>query len=468
MREGIADAVAVRRGRHLRSLLLIVPLLVAAFAPARPVTAAEDPVLVGAGDIGDCTTSADEATAKLLDGIPGTVIGVGDIAYPNGTAANFRDCYAPNWGRHKARTRPAVGNHEYKTPGAVAYFDYFGSAAGPRGKGWYSYNVGAWHVVVLNSNCAEIGGCGPTSAQVAWLKSDLAANAGRHVLAYFHHPRYSSGEHGNSVDVVTFWEVLYAAGAELVLNGHDHDYERFAPQDPWGRVDPTFGIRQFVVGTGGRATEGRSWNAPNSEVFATTHGVLKLTLRTDGYDWAFLPVAGKSFTDSGAGTTHGAPPARTRTAFTATGDSWVDQANPSRNYGASETLVVDGDTGAGKDAYAYIKVKVANTTGTIDRVGLRLWVTNASRDGPTVAPTTCGWTPSAITWLNRPAPTGPAVFDMRGVAAGRWTELDVTPLVRANGLYCFVLRPTSSDGLDVSSNQGTHPPRLVVDTLPAS
>ena len=449
-----------------RGLLLILPLLVGVLGPASPVAAAEDPVLVGAGDIGDCTTSGDEATATLLDGIPGTVVGLGDIAYPNGSAANFRDCYAPNWGRHKARTRPTVGNHEYKTAGASAYFDYFGSAAGPRGKGWYSYDVGTWHVVVLNSNCTVVG-CGPTSAQVTWLKSDLAANAGEHVLAYFHHPRYSSGEHGNSLDVLTIWEVLYAAGAELILNGHDHDYERFAPQDPWGRTDVAFGIRQFVVGTGGRALEGKSSSAANSEVFATTHGVLKLTLRADGYDWSFVPIAGKTFADGGSGTTHGAPPARTRKTFTATGDSWVDQANPGRNYGAAATLVVDGDTGNGKDAQAYVKVKVANATGTIDRVGLRLWVTNATRDGPTVAPTTCGWTPNAVTWSNKPAATAAAVFDQRTAAAGAWTELDVTSLVRTNGTFCFVLRPTSGDGLDVSSNQGAHAPHLVVDTLPA-
>ena len=448
-------------------LLPILPLLVGALGPASPVAAAGDTVLVAAGDIGDCTSSGDEATAKLLDGIPGTVVALGDIAYPNGTAANFRDCYAASWGRHKARTRPAVGNHEYRTAGAGPYFDYFGSAAGPRGKGWYSYDVGGWHVVVLNSNCSAIGGCGPGSAQVAWLKSDLAAHAGEPVLAYFHHPRYSSGQHGSSLDVLTFWEVLYAAGAEIVLNGHDHDYERFAPQDPWGRADAAFGIRQFVVGTGGRPPRGMSSTAPNSQMFAATHGVLKLTLRAGGYDWAFVPIAGKTFTDSGSGSTHAPPPTRTRRAFMATGDTWVNQATPGRSYGQAATLVIDGDTGNGKAAHAYVKVKVADTIGTIDRVGIRLWVTNATRNGPTVAPTGCGWTPSGMTWLNRPAPTGRAVFDMRAAAAGSWTELDVTPLVRTNGTFCFVFRPTSSDGLDVSSNQGAHPPRLVVDTLPA-
>ena len=242
------------RHRRRSGTFLLIAVAATLLWPAAPAAAAEDPVIVAAGDIGDCATTGDEATAVLLDGIPGTVAALGDTAYPSGTAANFRDCYAPTWGRHRARTRPAVGNHEYKTTSAATpYFDYFGSAAGPRGKGWYSYDLGAWHVVVLNSNCAFVGGCGPSSAQVTWLKADLAANAGDHVLAYFHHPRYSSGEHGNEGGVQTLWEVLYAAGAELVLNGHDHSYERFAPQDPWGRADATFGIREFVVGTGGTA-----------------------------------------------------------------------------------------------------------------------------------------------------------------------------------------------------------------------
>ena len=455
--------------RHLRrpGYLPLIVVVATLLTPAAPAAAAEDPVIVAAGDIGDCATTGDEATAVLLDGIPGTVAALGDIAYPNGTAANFRDCYAPTWGRHRPRTRPAVGNHEYKTTSAATpYFDYFGGAAGPRGKGWYSYDLGAWHVVVLNSNCAFVGGCGPSSAQVKWLKADLAANAGDHVLAYFHHPRYSSGQHGNEGGVQTLWEVLYAAGAELVLNGHDHHYERFAPQDPWGRADAPFGIRAFVVGTGGTAPRPKTRNVPNSEVFSATHGVLKLTLRADGYDWAFVPIAGKTFTDAGSGTTHGQPPPRSRRSFIATGDTWVDQAHSTRNYGQATTLAIDGDTGDGMDTHAYVKVRVGDTTGVIDRAALRLWVTDKSKDGPTVAPTTTSWTPNAMTWRTRAPATGPVVSDMGAAAAGGWVELDVTPLVTRTGTFGFVLRPTSSDGLDVSSNQGAHPPHLVVDTLP--
>ena len=206
---------------------------------------------------------------------------------------------------------------------------------------------------------------------------------------------------------------------------------------------------------------------PNSEVFSATHGVLKLTLRADGYDWAFVPIAGKTFTDAGSGTTHGQPPLRTRRSFIATGDTWVDQAHSTRNYGHATTLVIDGDTGNGMDAHAYVKVRVGDTTGVIDRAALRLWVTDKSKDGPTVAPTTTSWTPNAMTWRTRAPATGPVVSDMGAAAAGGWVELDVTPLVTRTGTFGFVLRPTSSDGLDVSSNQGAHPPHLVVDTLPA-
>ena len=425
-------------------------------------------MIVAAGDIGDCATTGDEATADLLDGIPGTVAVLGDIAYPNGTAANFHDCYAPSWGRHRSRTRPAVGNHEYTTSRPRPRISTTSAAPRAAGKGWYSYDLGAWHVVVLNSNCSR------SSADAVRRRPRSRGSRrtsprmrGDHVLAYFHHPRYSSGLHGNEGGVQTLWEVLYAAGAELVLNGHDHSYERFAPQDPWGRADAPFGIRAFVVGTGGTALRPKSRNVPNSEVFSATHGVLKLTLRADGYDWAFVPIAGKTFTDAGSGTTHGPPPARTRRAFTSKGDTWVDQAHSTRNYGHATTLVIDGDTGNGMDAHAYVKVKVSDTTGVIDRAALRLWVTDKSKDGPTVAPTTTSWTPNTMTWRTRAPATGPAVSDMGAAAAGGWVELDVTPLVTRTGTFGFVLRPTSSDGLDVSSNQGAHPPHLVVETLPA-
>jgi acid phosphatase type 7 len=264
-------------------------------------------VLVGAGDIADCSLSGDEATAKLLDGISGTVFTLGDDAYPNGSATDFANCYAPTWGRHKARTMPAPGNHEYQTAGAAGYFGYFGSAAGDPTTGYYSYNLGDWHIVVLNSNsdCTTIS-CSANSTQVQWLVADLAANPKTCTLAYWHHPRFNSGSgHGNDLNVAPFWNALYNAGADVILNGHEHVYERFAPQTP-NAVASAIGIRQFTVGTGGASEYAfKPAPEPNSEARNDkTQGVLKLTLRATSYDWQFIPVAGATFTDSGSTSCH--------------------------------------------------------------------------------------------------------------------------------------------------------------------
>jgi hypothetical protein len=266
----------------------------------------DDPVLVGAGDIASCSSSGDEATANLLDDIEGTVAVFGDNVYESGTITEYRDCYGPSWGRHKARTMPSAGNHEYYTLGASGYFDYFGAAAGDRQKGYYSYDLGSWHVVVLNSNCAEIGGCGAGSPQERWLREDLASHQRACTAAYFHHPRFSSSRIGNNSAMVPFWEALYDADAEVVLGGHAHHYERFAPQTPGGQEDPAQGIREFVVGTGGNSLNSFGTVKANSQVRnANTYGVLKLTLRPTNYSWEFVPVAGKSFTDSGSTSCHG-------------------------------------------------------------------------------------------------------------------------------------------------------------------
>jgi hypothetical protein len=265
-------------------------------------------VLVGAGDIASCDDLAGaQATAKLLDSIPGTVFAVGDLAYPDGSDEQFANCYGPTWGRFKDRTRPAPGNHEYRSDGASGYVRYFGATAGDPKKGYYSYDLGEWHIVVLNSECAEVGGCGRGSAQEQWLRQDLTAHPAKCTLAYWHKPLFSSGaKHGNDPEVKPLWNALYAANADLVINGHDHDYERFAPQDPSGHLDPQRGIREFVVGTGGKNSH-RSFASPkpNSEVRqADTFGVLKLTLHPMSYDWEFVPEAGKSFTDAGTRTCH--------------------------------------------------------------------------------------------------------------------------------------------------------------------
>jgi acid phosphatase type 7 len=293
-------------GRLTASLAVIVATLWV----AGPATgqAVGDPVLVGAGDIASCRSTGDEATADLLAGISGTVATFGDNAYPKGTAADFAECYEPSWGQFKARTLPSPGNHDYETSGASGYFDYFGTAAGEPDKGYYSYDLGSWHLVALNSNCGEEEiRCGPGSAQARWLKEDLAANDEKAcTLAYFHHPLFTSGRYRPGIErVEPLWEILYAAGVDVVLNGHDHNYQRFAPQDPGGRADPEAGIRQFVVGTGGRSLYQISQPIANTEVYNDdTHGVLELTLHPRRYDWEFVPVKGDTFSDSGAARCH--------------------------------------------------------------------------------------------------------------------------------------------------------------------
>jgi calcineurin-like phosphoesterase family protein len=296
-----------------RSLLLLIAALLspAVFAPFQQGSATtgqtdKGVVLIGAGDIADCSDLAGaEATAKLLEANPGTVMALGDLAYPNGTAEDFK-CYDKTWGRVKDRTRPAVGNHEFHSSGATYYFQYFGSAAGDPKTGYYSYELGSWHIVVLNSECAEVGGCGAGSPEAKWLRADLSAHPVGCTLAYFHKPRFSSGlNHGNDPEVGAFWQALYDFNAELILNGHDHDYERFAPQDLNGNADSKRGIREFVVGTGGKNHREFGIHKSNSEVRNNnTFGVLKLTLKETGYDWKFLPEAGKRFTDSGSGNCH--------------------------------------------------------------------------------------------------------------------------------------------------------------------
>jgi hypothetical protein len=261
--------------------------------------------LLAAGDIASCSSSGDEATAKLLDTLAGTVVTLGDNAYEKGTASEFSNCYKPTWGRHKSRTRPAVGNHEYLTSGAAGYFDYFGAAAGDPKKGYYSYNLGAWHIVVLNSNCSKVGDCDSGSPQEQWLRQDLKAHPTKCTLAYWHHPRFSFGSYSNDSSTQDLWQALYDNGAEIVLSGHDHNYQRWALQTPTGTRDGARGIRQFVVGTGGKSHTALRTPPANVEKFnGDTSGVLQLSLRPDGYDWKFVPVAGQTFTDSGSGSCH--------------------------------------------------------------------------------------------------------------------------------------------------------------------
>ena len=276
---------------------------------------AADAVLIAAGDL-----ACDPASASYNGGqgtrtecrqqeVSDLVVGdstmtafaaLGDDQYADGTLADFRASYDPSYGRVLDRTIPVVGNHEYQTRGAAGYFDYFGARAGDRDKGYYSTDVGAWHVVVLNTNCGEIGGCGAGSPQEQWLRADLAAHPARCTVALTHHPRYSSGEHGDNGFVADLWDTLQQGGADLVLSGHDHDYERFAPMDSAGRLDPE-GMPQFVVGTGGKGNRGFGGIRANSEAHdSTSFGVLRLELRADSYSWRFVASGGGTNDDAGS------------------------------------------------------------------------------------------------------------------------------------------------------------------------
>jgi hypothetical protein len=265
-----------------------------------------DPVLVGAGDIAAEGSYGAEATAKLLDAIPGTVFTAGDNAYEDGSAQNFQDYYHPTWGRHKARTRPSVGNHEYHTPGASGYYNYFGANAGDPTKGYYSYDIGNWHVVAINSNCGQIGGCGVGSAQERWLRADLAASSKPCTIAYWHHPLFTSDFFYNGAsEMRPITQALYDYNAEVVVAGHAHNYERFAPQDPQGNLNNTRGVRHFVAGMGGKNHYGFGFTEPNSQARnSDTFGVLKFTLHANSYDWEFVPEAGATFSDSGRTACH--------------------------------------------------------------------------------------------------------------------------------------------------------------------
>jgi hypothetical protein len=287
--------------RTFRLILLV--LLASLLLPraARSQTPESDPVFVGAGDIAECgNLGGSQQTASLLDQIDGTVFTAGDNAYNAGTAQEFRRCYEPTWGRHKARTRPAPGNHDYGSPGALPYYTYFGENAGPDRRGYYSFDLGAWHIISLNSNIPV----GAGSPQEKWLRADLAAHQAVCTLAIWHHPLFSSGPHGNNTRMKDLWQALYDFGADVVINGHDHDYERFAPQEPNGKADPQ-GIREFVVGTGGASPYPFILIKPNSEVRRSyVYSVLKLTLHPTGYDWEFISTQGQKFGDSGTADCH--------------------------------------------------------------------------------------------------------------------------------------------------------------------
>jgi methionine-rich copper-binding protein CopC len=396
-------------GMGLAMLLSVGVLGSAQSVSAQDVTA--DPVLVGAGDIASCTSTGDEKTAKLLAGIDSTIAALGDDAYDTGTSQEFAHCYdnykLPSegggvfdptrsyyWGEFKARTMPAVGNHEYEDPSGVAqpYFDYFSATNGFQppaapvpndpvndnnhaltvGEGYYSYDLGSWHVVVLNSNCDKVGGCDANSPQGQWLQSDLANNQAQCTLAYFHHPRFSSSGVGNNSAVGPFWKALYDDGAEVVLNGHAHNYERFAPQDPDGKADPDYGISEFIVGTGGKSLNKFNTIRPNSEVqYNAKYGVIKLTLHPDGYDWQFVKIDGTVLPDpESSASCHGAPPTSTTDSVPPT----VISTSPANNTTGIATANVTATFSEEMKASSIIspattfKLVKLNTDGTTTKV----------------------------------------------------------------------------------------------------
>jgi acid phosphatase type 7 len=272
----------------------LVALVTLAFAPPTGPSRAADPIVLAAGDIASCDSNGDEETAALLDGHAGTVLPLGDIAYERGTLDEFNTCYGPSWGRHKSRTRPTPGNHEYLTAGAAGYFDYFGRAARPSGKSYYSFDLGRWHVIALNSERV-------TRAQVRWLRADLARAPTDCVLAYWHRPRWSGGQYADDPHTAPFWNALYDARADVVLTAHDHNYQRYPPMNKRGAIDRRRGIRSFVVGTGGRHLYALRADPRRRARNDHTWGLLELILRPGGYSWRFIPVAGGRYRDSGSG-----------------------------------------------------------------------------------------------------------------------------------------------------------------------
>ena len=423
-------------------ILAIAAAVVATTSPAGPATAT-DPVVAAAGDIacdptdiafngglGTSTRCREQYTSDLLVQLaPDAVLPLGDTQYENGAYSKYLQSYDPTWGRVKSLSRPAVGNHEYWTSGAAGYFQYFGAAAGDPSTGYYSYDIGSWHVIALNSNCSYIGGCGAGSPEEQWLRADLAAHPAACTLAYWHHPRFSSGPHGDdtsTADVADFWRDLYSGGADVILNGHDHDYERFAPQTPDGALDTGRGIREFVVGTGGSEFYARRAVAPNSEVYEnTTFGVLKIVLHPTSYDWQFLPESGGAFTDSGSAwcnfpPTNTEPPIISGTAMdgqtlTASNGSWSGTPPLNFSYVWRRCDSTGGGcnsiAGATAQSYTLTPADVGST------VRVRVYASNASGSA---------YAPSKATAVIAPAPpanvTPPTISG--GSAAGQSVSAD--------------------------------------------
>jgi hypothetical protein len=502
------------RFRNFRSCLSIAAWIAVAWTssgPAAPAGApdvaqpAPDPVIAAAGDIacdpdsrnfnegeGKPETCRQQYTSDLLvDAGLAAVLPLGDVQYFCGGYGAFLRSYHPSWGRVKSISYPVVGNHEYLTyggtgctednEGAAGYFDYFGESAGDPAQGYYSYDIGAWHLIALNSNCGDAGGCDYGSPQMNWLVKDLAAHPNLCTLAYWHIPLFSSGGR-TSDNTKPLWQTLYEADVDVILTGHDHIYERFAPQTPEGTLDQVRGIRQFVVGTGGSNHTRLESIAANSEVRNTdTFGVLKLTLRPTRYDWQFVPETGKTFTDSGSETCHGTPPpvrapettvtasptaiptpATAAFTFTSVADASVTKTEPASNFGSSSQLnLFGGPLGA-----SYLRFEVQGLPGPVAQATLRLYAQSSSRYGYQVrTPSTQAWEETTITYENAP-PIGNFVVLAEPFGAGEWTQVDITSLVKGNGVYDLVLLAFNLTPFSLASREAVpYAPQLVVEVL---
>ncbi len=448
--------------------------------PRTDVSPGLDPVtVVAVGDAvcgtGTSTTSPcqDAPVATLIGALnPHAVLLLGDLQYENGTLADFNTFYNASYGAFKSISYPAAGNHEYNTPNASGYYDYFNGVgvqsgrAGDRSKGYYSFNAGTWHVIALNSNCSAIGGCGVGSAQEQWLRADLAASTAVCTLAYWHHPLFSSGSHGNNTVVQPLFQALYDSGADLVLTGHDHDYERFAPQSASGALDNVRGIREFVVGTGGKEQRGFSTIRANSELRSSTaYGALKLSLRATGYDWQFESIAGSSLSDAGSASCSAPvvpPPPQSTLTIAASADAYTLLNSPNSNYGRRSTLLVDGSPAA----RSYFKFTVSGIgTKSVASAKLRLYAVDPSDTGGRLhRMSNTSWSESTIKWSNAPAYDAATIGTIGPVVVGSWYEVDVTTAVSADGTVSFALESTSTNGADYRTREAgsATAPRLVV------
>jgi len=460
-----------------------IPAAAGAVSVAAPrVHPSADPVVLAAGDLVCGSTTAvgrpcqHAAVAALVPALaPDAVLLLGDIQYEDGTLADFSARFHPVWGPYKSIIYPVPGNHEYRTSGAAGYFDYFNGIgvatgrAGTRGKGYYSFNLGAWHIVVLNSNCNKIGGCSAGSPMEQWLRADLAANPAMCTLAAWHHPRFSSGNHGPARALQPIWQALQDFDAEVVLSGHDHGYERYAPQSATGAPDARRGMLQFVVGTGGKEHGIVRARQPNSVVRnSTSFGLLRLTLHPTSLDWQFVPVPGATLADAGSLACRGnappppPPPSPVTLTTLAVADAYVASGSPSANRGTLTRLIV-GSTPVSR---TFLRFTVSGVgSRTVTSVRLRLYGTDPSSFGGNVhALPDNGWGETTLTWANAPAYATAIVGSIGAVTTGSWREVDVTSSVRSDGTYSFVLDSPALDAVQYTSRESgsATTPRLVV------